>query len=124
MEAIQKKFEEELSKFQKSQSDLNKHISQRQILESQLTENKFVKEELDLLKKEDAIYKLVGPVLLKQDLVEASQTVEKRIDYIQNEIKRHENLIKETESKQDSLKESLNKIQQQMQQAKLKTMQK
>ncbi|RNA00501.1 prefoldin subunit 6 [Brachionus plicatilis] len=120
MEAIQKKFEEELNKFQKSQSDLNKHISQRQILESQLTENKFVKEELDLLKKDDEIFKLVGPVLLKQDLVEANQTVEKRIEYIQNEIKRHDNLIKETESKQENFKESLSKLQQQMQQAKLK----
>ena len=91
--------------------DLNKHISQRQILESQLTENKFVKEvsndkywkekiqncnsclfenkkkkELDLLKKDDTVYKLVGPVLLKQDLVEAVQTVDKRISYIQGEM--------------------------------------
>lgn len=87
---------------------MSKHISQRQLLESQLTENKFVKEvksnfdclyfskksinneikskELDLLKGEDTVYKLVGPVLLKQDLVEAVQTVQKRIDYIQGEM--------------------------------------
>lgn len=68
MEPLQKKFEDELAKFQKTQTgmfqieiqikkklfnkfcccsinkDLNKHISQRQLLESQLTENKFVKE--------------------------------------------------------------------------------
>lgn len=43
-------------------------------------------QELDLLKKDDIIYKLVGPVLLKQDLVEAGQTVDKRIEYIQNEM--------------------------------------
>jgi len=120
MDAIQKKFEDELAKFQKTQTDLNKHISQRQILESQLTENKFVKEELDLLKKDDTVYKLVGPVLLKQDLVEAVQTVEKRIDYIQGEIKRHETAIKDTEAKQESIKETLNKFQQQIQQAKVK----
>lgn len=42
--------------------------------------------ELDLLKKDDAIYKLVGPVLLKQDLIEANQNVQKRIDYIQGEM--------------------------------------
>jgi prefoldin beta subunit len=42
--------------------------------------------ELDLLKKDDTVYKLVGPVLLKQDLVEAVQTVDKRISYIQGEM--------------------------------------
>ncbi len=41
--------------------------------------------ELDLLKGDDTVYKLVGPVLLKQDLIEAQQTVQKRIDYIQSE---------------------------------------
>ena len=122
MEAIQKKFEDELAKFQKSQTDLNKHISQRQVLESQLTENKFVKEELDLLKKDDNIYKLVGPVLLKQDLIEANQNVQKRIDYIQQEMKRHESLIKDVESKQDGMKENLTKLQTQLQQAKVKMM--
>lgn len=32
------------------------------------------------------MYKLVGPVLLKQELIEAVQTVEKRISYIQGEM--------------------------------------
>jgi prefoldin beta subunit len=124
MEAIQKKFEEELAKFQKSQTDLNRHIHQRQLLESQLTENSFVKEELDLLKSDDVIFKLVGPVLLKQDLVEANQNVQKRIDYIKGELKRHEQLIKDVESKQDGMKEKLTKLQTELQQAKLKAMQK
>ncbi len=44
------------------------------------------KKELDLLKKDDLVYKLVGPVLLKQDVIEAQQTVQKRIDYIQGEM--------------------------------------
>ena len=39
-----------------------------------------------MLKKDDSVYKLVGPVLLKQDLVEATQTVQKRIEYIQGEM--------------------------------------
>jgi hypothetical protein len=48
--------------------------------------NEIKSKELDLLKGEDTVYKLVGPVLLKQDLVEALQTVDKRIDYIQGEM--------------------------------------
>ena len=44
------------------------------------------KKEFDLLQKDDSVYKLVGPVLLKQELLEAKQTVQKRIDYIQGEM--------------------------------------
>ena len=47
---------------------------------------KLFNQELDLLKKDDVVYKLVGPVLLKQDLIEATQTVQKRIEYIQGEM--------------------------------------
>lgn len=32
------------------------------------------------------VYKLVGPVLVKQDLIEAKQTVDKRLDYITKEV--------------------------------------
>ena len=38
-----------------------------------------------MLKGEDNVFKLVGPVLLKQDLIEAQQTVSKRIEYIEEE---------------------------------------
>ena len=32
------------------------------------------------------MYKLVGPVLVKQDLDEAKQTVDKRLDYMSKEV--------------------------------------
>lgn len=49
---------------------------------------------------EDAeIYKLIGPVLVKQDQYDAKSNVEKRIEYLQKEEerlkKRHEELEKE-----------------------------
>jgi prefoldin beta subunit len=34
----------------------------------------------------DSVYKLIGPVLVKQDLTEAKQNVQKRIDYINGEM--------------------------------------
>ena len=61
-------------------------ISTRQQLDSQLTENNGVKEELALLETDSNIYKLIGPVLVKQDLDEARQNVKKRIDYITGEL--------------------------------------
>lgn len=96
-----------------------------------------------MLKGEDNVFKLVGPVLLKQDLIEAQQTVSKRIEYIEEETwdilsktnrfqkaiknftylifrKRHDKAITDIEAKQDGMKEGLNKIQQQLQQQKVK----
>ena len=42
-------------------------------------------QELDLLEDGAVVYKLVGPVLIKQELSEARLTVEKRLEYITKE---------------------------------------
>eukprot|EP01097_Dermamoeba_algensis_P010775 TRINITY_DN806_c0_g1_i2.p1 TRINITY_DN806_c0_g1~~TRINITY_DN806_c0_g1_i2.p1 ORF type:complete len:111 (-),score=11.77 TRINITY_DN806_c0_g1_i2:77-409(-) len=44
-----------------------------------------MKQELEL-QKDGEVYKLVGPVLIKQDLAEANSHVAKRIDYISSEL--------------------------------------
>ncbi|KPP64152.1 prefoldin subunit 6-like [Scleropages formosus] len=92
-------------------------MSARQKLEAQLTENNIVKEELDLLGADNTIYKLVGPVLVKQDLDEAKNTVAKRLEYINGEIQRYENLLKELERKSDQQREVLTSLQQEYQRA-------
>lgn len=43
-------------------------------------------QELDLVKKDQEVYKLIGPVLIKQDIEEALQNVTKRMDYIKGEL--------------------------------------
>jgi hypothetical protein len=45
-----------------------------------------VKLELDNLEDGNAVYKLIGPVLLKQDIDDAQQNVDKRIDFIKAEM--------------------------------------
>ena len=45
-----------------------------------------VNQELDLIEADGSVFKLIGPVLVKQDLEEAKQTVAKRIDYITGEL--------------------------------------
>lgn len=42
--------------------------------------------ELDLLNEDANVYKLIGPVLVKQDLAEANANVRKRIDYMSAEL--------------------------------------
>lgn len=43
-------------------------------------------QELDLLEEDANVYKLIGPVLVKQDLAEANANVRKRIEYISAEL--------------------------------------
>ncbi|KAL0973917.1 hypothetical protein UPYG_G00212910 [Umbra pygmaea] len=116
-EAIQKKLQSELEKYQQMQKDVSKSMSARQKLEAQLTENNIVKEELDLLDSENTVYKLIGPVLVKQDLEEAKATVAKRLQYINGEIQRYETLLKDMEKKSDQHREVLSSLQQEYQKA-------
>jgi prefoldin beta subunit len=67
-------------------AEYQKVIGTRQQLDSQLSENNAVKEELGLLETDSNVFKLIGPVLIKQDLEEARQNVSKRIEYITGEL--------------------------------------
>ncbi|KAH7322627.1 Prefoldin [Stachybotrys elegans] len=85
--------------YQKLQQDLQGVVESRQKLEGQKEENLGVKKEFENLEEDETIYKLVGPVLLKQDQVEAESTVKGRLDFITGEISRQEDQIKETQEK-------------------------
>lgn len=60
-------------------------MSLRFYIDGMLPGGIFVKE-LDLLNEDANVYKLIGPVLVKQDLAEANANVRKRIDYISAEL--------------------------------------
>merc|ERR1712179_6813 len=115
-EALQKKFEEEVETFKKIQKDLSKATSLRSQQDGRLNENKVVKEEMDLLEADATVFKLIGPALVRQDREEAQQNVNKRIEYISAEIKRHEGAMEKLEKEQNIKRDSINKIQEQMQQ--------
>ncbi|KAB5561167.1 hypothetical protein DKX38_006124 [Salix brachista] len=63
--------------------------------------------ELDLLNDDANVYKLIGPVLVKQDLAEANANVRKRIDYISAELKRLDGTLQDLEEKQNSPKDAV-----------------
>lgn len=56
-------------------------------------------QELELLNEEDNVYKLIGPALVRQEVVEAVSTVKKRLEYISSESKRLEDKMKQSEEK-------------------------
>lgn len=64
----------------------------KQSLIEKKSENEMVLQEFNLMAADAAVYKLVGPVLAKQDVGESKANVEKRIEYIAKEIERMEKL--------------------------------
>lgn len=86
-----------VEEFQILQKKLEELIQTRTQLETQFQENKIVKEEFETLDADSNIFKLIGPVLLKQDKVEAEDNVSKRLDFITSEIESVEKNIKSTQ---------------------------
>ncbi|KAI2631510.1 Prefoldin beta-like protein [Hypomontagnella submonticulosa] len=85
--------------YTKLQQELQTAVQSRQKLEAQRQENANVQKEFERLKDGENIYKLVGPILLKQDKVEAESTVNGRLEFIGKELERTEDQIKEIQDK-------------------------
>ncbi|CAL9011044.1 unnamed protein product [Prunus brigantina] len=96
-------------------SDISKNHQVRKKYTIQLGENELVLKELDLLSEDANVFKLIGPVLVKQDLAEARANVRKRIEYISAELKRLDATLQDLEEKQNSKKETMLKLQQRAQ---------
>ena len=68
---------------EKEQSKIRVAISN---YENKKTENTMVKNELTLLDDEDIVYKLIGPILVQQEISDAKIQVDSRIEMINKEI--------------------------------------
>ncbi|KAH9970528.1 Prefoldin [Lactifluus volemus] len=104
------------SDYQKLQADLSNVVESRQRLETQLSENELVKKEFSTLTPNNVVFKLIGPVLVKQDQVEAKGNVDKRLEFIRGEIKRMEAQIEEIEQSSEKKKLELVELQTELQQ--------
>ncbi|KAB8260161.1 Prefoldin [Aspergillus pseudonomiae] len=116
MADAQKQMQALSDEFQKLQTELDSFVEARQKLESQQQENQGVQKEFNSLDDDANIYKLIGPVLLKQDKNEALMAVNGRLEFIEKEIKRIEGQIKENQDKSDKMRAEMLQYQSQMQQ--------
>jgi prefoldin beta subunit len=73
-----------------------------------------VLKELGLAGSDSNIYKLVGPILVKQEKQEAVTQVNNRIEFINGEIKRLEFRSKELEKKQTDQRQKVIELQRQL----------
>ncbi|KAF1315740.1 Prefoldin subunit 6, partial [Globisporangium splendens] len=78
----------EMARYRVLQEEVQVLANQRQTYAQQANENTMVKKELDLLGDDAKVYKLIGPALLKQDVSEAKANVNKRLEFINNELEK------------------------------------
>ncbi|SNX82231.1 related to YKE2 - Gim complex component [Melanopsichium pennsylvanicum] len=102
-----------VAEYQKLQGSFQTAVEARQALDSQLRENNQVSNEFRKLTQNNQVYKLIGPVLVKQDQIEAKTNVDKRIEFIKDEITRVETQIKDLTDKTEKKKNHIVALQQQ-----------
>ncbi|XP_014205096.1 prefoldin subunit 6 [Copidosoma floridanum] len=117
----QKHLQDEIDKYKQVQKEYHKALTKRQQLDGQLNENTVVQQELELLQNGNDVYKLIGPVLVKQELIEAKENIQKRIKFITSEMKQTEGLILSLDEKKEVHRENLEKLQLSFHQAQVKT---
>ncbi|KAL4739488.1 Prefoldin [Aspergillus similis] len=112
----QKQMQAISDEYQALQTELDGLVDARQKLESQQQENKSVQAEFNSLDDDANIFKLIGPVLLKQEKTEALMAVNGRLEFIEKEIQRIEGQIKENQDKSDKKRAEIVQYQSQIQQ--------
>ncbi|POY76874.1 hypothetical protein BMF94_0126 [Rhodotorula taiwanensis] len=85
--ALEAKLQGATSSYAKLEADYARAVEARQLLDAQKTENEGVKKELAGLTEQNKVYKLVGPILMKQEQSEAKHNVDKRLEWINDEIR-------------------------------------
>jgi prefoldin beta subunit len=115
--AMAAEIDKETANFREIEEQLQKVRSDLQIVLGQLTENEMVMQELDLLEGSTNVFKMVGPVLIKNSLDEAKDTVSKRVEFITAERKRLETKGQELEAKGNDIATKVQQMQGALQQA-------
>ncbi|CEL59077.1 Prefoldin subunit 6 OS=Mus musculus GN=Pfdn6 PE=2 SV=1 [Rhizoctonia solani AG-1 IB] len=111
LEDLRTRLENASKEYQKVQEDTQTAVETHQRLDSQVNENEAVKKEFANLKPHNTIYKMVGPVLVKQDQEEAKSNVDKRLEFIRGEISRVEQQISDLNKKSEKIKTEVVTIQ-------------
>ena len=108
---LYKKYEfqiKEIESLEKEQSRIRIALSS---FENKKNENSMVKSELGLLENDDVVYKLIGPILVKQEIYEAKLQVDHRLEMINKEINKLDKNYRDNNTKIEENRKSLIEIQ-------------
>ncbi|CAD7962472.1 unnamed protein product [Amoebophrya sp. A25] len=86
-----------VNEFRDLQKSLQTNYDSRAKLLTQQEENLTVSKEFTILESDGVVYKLIGPVLVRQNLEDAKANVEKRLGYIKEELVRADKVIVDLE---------------------------
>eukprot|EP00930_Biecheleria_cincta_P052777 TRINITY_DN38065_c0_g1_i1.p1 TRINITY_DN38065_c0_g1~~TRINITY_DN38065_c0_g1_i1.p1 ORF type:complete len:123 (-),score=45.50 TRINITY_DN38065_c0_g1_i1:160-528(-) len=117
MAPTEQDMQKELEKFKGMQETLQKAYEARMGLIAQQQETELVQQEFETIEDDATIYKLVGPVMVKQNVDDAKSNVEKRLEYISGELERSNKVIEAKEKELSEKQKELIKMQQSMQEA-------
>jgi prefoldin beta subunit len=106
----------EVAKFRELQEELEKLHTDVQLLGGQEAENEMVLQELDLISDDSSVYKMVGPVLIKQETEDSRQTVRKRLEFIRGEKEKLQSKVTAKEKRGQELSAKVQQMQAQLQQ--------
>ncbi|KAF0972407.1 hypothetical protein FDP41_009310 [Naegleria fowleri] len=93
----------------KISAEIQTQLAKQQSLQAQKNENENVKLEFDIVDESSGVevYKLIGPVLVKQDFSEAKSNVDKRLEFIKKEVENTDKKIEELLQKKQTLEKSM-----------------
>jgi len=103
--------ETELNTWREIQKQIGKVQNQMSTAQTQILENEMVLNELELLEEDSSVFKLIGPVLVKQELVEVKNNVTKRVEFIKNDITRLQGTVKKFEQQGETVKGNIKALQ-------------
>ena len=89
---FQKNIQSEAEHIKRFENEYKKVLENKGKLQEKKQENEMVISEFKLLAEGSCVYKLVGPILAKQELSEATENVTKRIEFMDKEIARQDAL--------------------------------
>lgn len=105
----------EVDAYKEVQQDIQKNHQARQQFTQQQSECEMVMKELELLEEGSDVFKLVGPVLVRQDLMEARSNVAKRLDFINTELKRLDSVLAAYQEKKAKRESEILRLQSELQ---------
>ncbi|GKZ01485.1 hypothetical protein MPSEU_001099100 [Mayamaea pseudoterrestris] len=105
----------EVQKFRRMQEELQELQGDLQTLTAQETENDMVRQELAIMTDSSIVYKMIGPVLIKQELDEAQQTVDKRLEFIRDEKEKTKRKFTKKQDRQQELAVKIQNMQKRLQ---------
>lgn len=100
-----------VTELNKMRIDLQSHHDKLRQLTSQNSENEAVRTEFEKLEEDGHIWKLTGPLMVRQDKEEAKANVDKRLEFITSELTKVEEAIKRCEEDFEKKRQELITVQ-------------